>query len=130
MKRIFKGPWLWIVLSAFAVLLAIQYFAPSDGYDEVKTSTMEKYIAAGTVDVTLTLAAQPAVVDRPGAGRLAAVVEVVEPAPALLHRRGDQREEQQAPQGPGEPGGAWSVEQRGSWGGGDGTTKYGEPQLT
>ncbi len=50
MKRIFKGPWLWIVLSAFAVLLAIQYFAPSDGYDEVKTSTMEKYIAAGTID--------------------------------------------------------------------------------
>ena len=44
MKRIFKGPWLWIVLSAFAVLLAIQFLAPSDGYDEVDTSTLASYI--------------------------------------------------------------------------------------
>ena len=44
-KRIFKGPWLWIVLSAFAVLLAIQFLAPSDGYDEIETSTMSQYIA-------------------------------------------------------------------------------------
>ncbi|GAA5116172.1 ATP-dependent zinc metalloprotease FtsH [Alloalcanivorax gelatiniphagus] len=50
MKRIFKGPWLWIVLSAFAVLLAIQFLAPSDGYDEVKTSTLAKYIDDGNVD--------------------------------------------------------------------------------
>ncbi|WP_374192872.1 ATP-dependent zinc metalloprotease FtsH [Nocardioides sp. SYSU D00065] len=50
MKRIFKGPWLWIVLSAFAVLLAIQYLAPSDGYDEVKTSTLSRYIDEGQVE--------------------------------------------------------------------------------
>ena len=50
MKRIFKGPWLWIVLSAFAVLLAIQFLAPSDGYDEVETSTLSKYIADGGVE--------------------------------------------------------------------------------
>ncbi len=50
MKRIFKGPWLWIVLSAFAVLLAIQFLAPNDGYDEVQTSTMTKYISSGEVD--------------------------------------------------------------------------------
>ena len=50
MKRIFKGPWLWIVLSAFAVLLAIQFLAPSDGYDEVETSTMSSYIDDGSVD--------------------------------------------------------------------------------
>ena len=48
-KRIFKGPWLWIVLSAFAVLLAIQFLAPSDGYDEVETSRRSEYIAAGEV---------------------------------------------------------------------------------
>jgi len=48
-KRIFKGPWLWIVLSAFAVLLAIQFLAPSDGYDEVKTSTLTSYIDDGKV---------------------------------------------------------------------------------
>ncbi|MBD3924579.1 ATP-dependent zinc metalloprotease FtsH [Nocardioides cavernae] len=49
-KRIFKGPWLWIVLSAFAVLLAIQFLAPSDGYDEVDTSTLASYIDDGKVD--------------------------------------------------------------------------------
>jgi len=49
-KRIFKGPWLWIVLSAFAVLLAIQFLAPSDGYDEVNTSTLASYIDDGKVD--------------------------------------------------------------------------------
>ncbi len=50
MKRIFKGPWLWIVLSAFAVLLAIQFLAPSDGYDEVDTSTLASYIDEGSVE--------------------------------------------------------------------------------
>jgi cell division protease FtsH len=49
-KRIFKGPWLWIVLSAFAVLLAIQFLAPSDGYDEVDTSTLASYIEEGSVE--------------------------------------------------------------------------------
>ncbi|WP_397179949.1 ATP-dependent zinc metalloprotease FtsH [Nocardioides sp. zg-1228] len=50
MKRIFKGPWVWIVLSAFAVLLAIQFLAPSDGYDEVDTSTLASYIDDGKVE--------------------------------------------------------------------------------
>lgn len=50
MKRIFKGPWLWIALSALAVMLAIQFLVPNDGYDEVRTSTLSKYIAAGQVD--------------------------------------------------------------------------------
>ena len=54
MKRIFKGPWLWIVLSAFAVLLAIQFLAPSDGYDEVDTSTLASYIDDGKVDEIFT----------------------------------------------------------------------------
>ncbi|QBX54972.1 ATP-dependent metallopeptidase FtsH/Yme1/Tma family protein [Nocardioides seonyuensis] len=49
-KRIFKGPWLWIVLATFGVLLAIQLFAPGDGYDEVETSRMSQYIAEGEVD--------------------------------------------------------------------------------
>ena len=49
MKRIFKGPWLWIVLSAFAVLLAIQFLAPNDGSAEIETSRLSEYIAAGEV---------------------------------------------------------------------------------
>ncbi|HEV7876265.1 MAG TPA: ATP-dependent zinc metalloprotease FtsH [Nocardioides sp.] len=50
MKRIFKGPWLWIVLAVVGVLLALQYLAPNGGYDEVSTSKMESYIAKGQVD--------------------------------------------------------------------------------
>jgi cell division protease FtsH len=49
-KRIFKGPWLWIVLAVVGVLLALQYLAPSGGYDEVTTSELESYIAKGQVD--------------------------------------------------------------------------------
>ena len=47
MKRLFKGPWLWIVLSAFAVLLAIQFLAPNNGSDEIETSRLSEYIADG-----------------------------------------------------------------------------------
>ena len=50
MKRIFKGPWLWIVLAVVGVLLALQYLAPNGGYDEVTTSEMESYIAKGEVE--------------------------------------------------------------------------------
>ncbi len=49
MKRIFKGPWLWIVLAVVGVLLALQYLAPNGGYDEVQASKMESYISNGDV---------------------------------------------------------------------------------
>ena len=49
MKRVFRGPWLWIVFAVLAVLLALQFLAPGGGYDEVSTSTMSKYIADGKV---------------------------------------------------------------------------------
>ena len=48
-KRIFKGPWLWMVLAMFGVLLAIQYLAPNGGYDEVKTSDLSSWIEDGSV---------------------------------------------------------------------------------
>ncbi len=48
-KRIFKGPWLWMVLAMFGVLLAIQYLAPNGGYDEVKTSELSSWIKDGNV---------------------------------------------------------------------------------
>ncbi len=50
MKRIFKGPWLWMVLAALAVLLGIQFLAPRGGADEITTSEMNAYIAQGEVD--------------------------------------------------------------------------------
>ncbi|GAA1134928.1 ATP-dependent zinc metalloprotease FtsH [Nocardioides aquiterrae] len=49
MKRIFKGPWLWIVLAVVGVLLALQYLAPNGGYDEVESSKMADYISSGEV---------------------------------------------------------------------------------
>src|SRR4051812_38001580 len=48
-KRIFKGPWLWIVLAVVGVLLALQYLAPNGGYDEIESSKMESYITSGEV---------------------------------------------------------------------------------
>ncbi|MBB3042729.1 ATP-dependent zinc metalloprotease FtsH [Nocardioides sp. LMS-CY] len=49
MKRIFKGPWLWIVLAVVGVLLALQYLAPNGGYDEIESSKMESYITGGEI---------------------------------------------------------------------------------
>src|SRR5919112_3657615 len=49
-KRIFRGPWLWIVIAVVGVLIALQYLAPNGGYDEVDTSEMTKFIADGDVD--------------------------------------------------------------------------------
>ncbi|WP_183098069.1 ATP-dependent zinc metalloprotease FtsH [Nocardioides pelophilus] len=49
MKRVFRGPWLWIVVAVLAVLLALEFLAPGGGYDEVSTSQMSKYIADGDV---------------------------------------------------------------------------------
>jgi cell division protease FtsH len=48
-KRIFKGPWLWIVIGVVGVLLALQFLAPNGGGDEIPTSEMQQYIAKGQV---------------------------------------------------------------------------------
>ncbi|GAB2971698.1 ATP-dependent zinc metalloprotease FtsH [Nocardioides montaniterrae] len=49
MKRLLRGPWLWILVAVVAVILALQFLAPGGGYDEVSTSQMSKYIDAGQV---------------------------------------------------------------------------------
>ena len=49
MKRIFKGPWLWIVVAVVGVLLALQFLAPNSGGDEITASQMNAYIADGDV---------------------------------------------------------------------------------
>ncbi len=48
MKRIVKGPWLWIVLAVIGVLVALQFLVPNS-YDEITTSEMNEYIASGEV---------------------------------------------------------------------------------
>ena len=50
MKRIFRGPWVWIVIAVVGVLLALQYLAPSGGFEEIKTSEMISKIQAGEVE--------------------------------------------------------------------------------
>ena len=53
MKRIVKGPWLWIVLAVVGVLLALQYLTPNSGGDEIAASQMNDYIVKGQVkDIT------------------------------------------------------------------------------
>jgi cell division protease FtsH len=49
-KRIFRGPWIWIVIAVVGVLLALQYLAPNGGYQEVDTSEMVSYIDDGKVE--------------------------------------------------------------------------------
>ncbi|ABL79986.1 MULTISPECIES: ATP-dependent zinc metalloprotease FtsH [unclassified Nocardioides] len=49
MKRIFKGPWLWIVLAVVGVLLALQYLAPNRGGEEVDASKMQDLISSGEI---------------------------------------------------------------------------------
>jgi cell division protease FtsH len=47
-KRIFRGPWLWIVVAVVGVLIALQYLAPNGGYQEVDTSKMSSYLTDGS----------------------------------------------------------------------------------
>ena len=53
LKRIFRGPWLWIVIAVVGVLVALQYLAPNGGYDEIDTSTMVEHIDQGEVEKLL-----------------------------------------------------------------------------
>ena len=52
-KRIVRGPWLWIVVAVVGVLVALQFIAPNGGYDEVDTSEMVERIESGDVESIL-----------------------------------------------------------------------------
>ena len=49
MKRIVRSPWLWIVLAALGVIIALQYLVPNGGYTEIETSKMVNEISSGEV---------------------------------------------------------------------------------
>ena len=49
MKRIFKGPLIWIVVAVVGVLIAMQFLLSSGGGDEISASQMNEYIADGEV---------------------------------------------------------------------------------
>ena len=49
-KKIVKGPWLWIVVIAIIVFGILQFSSSSDGSREVKTATMVKYLDEGKVE--------------------------------------------------------------------------------
>ena len=48
-RRIFRGPWVWIVLAAIGVLVVFQYLGPNGGYKQIKTSQMSQDITSGQV---------------------------------------------------------------------------------
>ncbi len=49
-KRILRGPWLWIGLAGLGVILALQFVAPNGGYTEIETSEMTAHIATGDIE--------------------------------------------------------------------------------
>jgi len=49
MKRILRGPWLWIGLAGLGVIIVLQYLVPNGGYTEIETSKMTAYIQSGEV---------------------------------------------------------------------------------
>ncbi|MDP9820882.1 ATP-dependent zinc metalloprotease FtsH [Nocardioides massiliensis] len=50
MKRIFKGPWVWIAIAVLGVLLAFQFLANAGGYDEIDTSEMYEHLTSDRVE--------------------------------------------------------------------------------
>src|SRR4051794_9690438 len=48
-KRILRGPWLWIGVAGLGVIIALQYLVPNGGYTEIETSKMTSYIVKGEV---------------------------------------------------------------------------------
>jgi len=48
-KRILRGPWLWIGLAGVGVILALQFIAPNGGYTEIETSEMTAHITKGDI---------------------------------------------------------------------------------
>ncbi|WP_141015265.1 ATP-dependent zinc metalloprotease FtsH [Nocardioides sambongensis] len=49
MKRVFRGPVLWIVVAVLAVILALEFLASGSGHKEVTTSQLAEYIEKGEV---------------------------------------------------------------------------------
>jgi len=53
LKNLTKGPWLWIAVITAAIFVVIAFSQGADGYKEVKTATMMRYLDTGKVkDVT------------------------------------------------------------------------------
>ncbi len=48
-KRILRGPWLWIGLAVLGVILALQFLVPNGGYTQIQTSEMTAHIVNGDV---------------------------------------------------------------------------------
>ena len=49
-KRLFRGPLLWIILGSIVVLTVLQFVSSSGGYEDVDTSEMVQQIQDGNVD--------------------------------------------------------------------------------
>ena len=53
LKKMFKGPWLWIVITVFVVITVLQFASSSSDDSEINTATMVTYFDTGKIkDVT------------------------------------------------------------------------------
>jgi cell division protease FtsH len=48
-QRLFKGPWLWIIVIAIVVITVVNLSSSADGHKEVKTATMVTYLEGDKV---------------------------------------------------------------------------------
>ena len=49
LKRLFKGPWLWIIVITVVVIAIFTASSNADGHKPVKTATMVSYLEDGKV---------------------------------------------------------------------------------
>jgi len=49
LKNLTKGPWLWIAVITAAIFVVIAFSQGADGYKEVKTATMMRYLESGKI---------------------------------------------------------------------------------
>ena len=65
MKRIFKGPWLWIAVAVIGVIVALQYLAPSNGYDEIIDTGVRSARARSAMNMTAPFSTPTSRISRP-----------------------------------------------------------------
>src|ERR671921_646062 len=49
MKRILRGPWVWIGLAGLGVIIALQYLVPNGGLSEADSTKRKGYVPKGEV---------------------------------------------------------------------------------
>ncbi len=89
-KRLFRGPWLWIVIIA-AIVIGVLLTSGSDGSREIRTATMVTYLDDNKINIAGARGAglQAELFPQDGGVRaLAPLLSRYRPAPGLAVRAG------------------------------------------